>query len=149
MTHPPDSKITKSDIPGFILERTAKRMKQACAQALRKAKVDMTVDQWVILQELDKEDGLNQNELAERSFKHAPTVTRIVDTLTEKGLLERQPDPNDRRRYNIRLTSTGQLEIKRILPIIKDFREQCWEGMSEEDLKKMMNLLNQIFDNLK
>lgn len=149
MTHPPDSKITKSDVPGFILERTAKRMKQACAQALREANVDMTVDQWVILQELDKEDRLNQIELAERSFKHAPTVTRIVDTLTEKGLLERQLDPEDRRRYSICLTNAGQLEIKRILPIIKDFRKRCWEGMSEEDLKKMMKLLNQIFDNLK
>ena len=149
MTHPPDSKITKSDVPGFILERTAKRMKQACAQALREANIDMTVDQWVILQELDKEDGLNQNELAERSFKHAPTVTRIVDNLTEKGLLERQPDPEDRRRYSICLTDSGKLEIKRILPIIKDFRERCWEGMSEDDLKKMMKLLNQIFDNLK
>ncbi len=136
MTQQPEPTISKSDIPGFILERTAKRMKQACALALREAKVDLTVDQWVLLQELDKEDGLNQFELAERSYKHAPTVTRIVDTLTQKGLIERQADPADRRRYNICLTKAGKGEIKRILPIIKDFREKCWEGMSEKDLKK-------------
>ena len=93
MTQQAESTISKSDIPGFILERTAKRMKQACAQTLREANIDLTVDQWVLLQELDKEDGLNQFELAERTYKHAPTVTRIVDTLAAKGLLQRQLEP--------------------------------------------------------
>ena len=148
MTQSPESTISKSDIPGFILERTAKRMKQACAQALREANITLTVDQWVLLQALDKEDGLNQFELAERTYKHAPTVTRIVDTLTTKGLLQRKTDPEDRRRYNVCLTKAGKKEINRIFPVVKAFREKCWEGMSDRDLKKMIHLLNQIFDNL-
>ncbi|MCB0643359.1 MAG: MarR family transcriptional regulator [Phaeodactylibacter sp.] len=147
----PTSALTtqpNSEVLGFIIERTAKRMKQACQQRLKAAGFDITVDQWVILQELDKEDGLNQYEIAKKTYKDAPTITRIIDLLCKKKLTRRVLDSADRRRYCIRLTDLGRRHIEEILPVIQEFRLQAYQGLPTEDLKGMMGLLNTIFDNL-
>ncbi len=138
----------KTELSGFVLERTAKRLKLAFKRVLGEAKVGVTVDQWVILQELQKEEGLSQYTIAERVFKDAPTVTRIIDLLCQKGLTERQPDPEDRRRFSIHLTAAGREKIGDILPLVHAFRERAWAGLDDQELNRLSSILNTIFNNL-
>ena len=49
---------------GFLIERSSKRMKQVCQQILKEKGFNITVDQWVVLQELNKNDGQGQIALA-------------------------------------------------------------------------------------
>jgi len=133
---------------GLVLERTAKRMKQYFQQQLLDRGAGVTVDQWVILQQLQRNDGMSQHELAQATFKDAPTVTRILDLLSEKGLLRRTPDEADRRRYRIELTKQGRARIEQVLPIVREFRRQAWTGLSDNDVDRLVESLNQIFDNL-
>ena len=53
------------------------------------------------------------NEVAGAVGRGAPAVSRSVDTLVRAGLVERQPDPNNRRRLALRLTSEGRGELGR------------------------------------
>ena len=138
----------KSEISGFILERTAKRMKQFFQQKLMQADADITVDQWVILQELDREEGLSQLEIGQATFKDAPTITRIIDLLCKKGLTRRTPDPKDRRRFRIKLTPEGQQRIREVLPTVKSFRREAWQGLREREVDQLVRTLNKIFENL-
>ena len=138
----------KLEISGFIIERTQKRMKQHFQRLLKEAKAGITVDQWVILQELDKKDGLSQFELAQRTYKDAPTMTRIIDKLCAKGLIVREADPEDRRKFSINLTTEGFKTIKLVLPVVQDFRKAGWKGLQLEDLNHLVNTLNVIFENL-
>ena len=138
----------KSEISGFILERTAKRMKQYFQQCLAGAEAGITIDQWVVLQELDKQDGLSQLEIAKATFKDAPTITRIIDLLCQKGLTERVVDTEDRRRFKIHLTEEGNSRIKQVLPIIRKARSDAWEGMRDEQIDQLVFLLNKVLDNL-
>ena len=137
-----------SAVSGFIIERTAKRMKQACQQRLKAAGIDITVDQWVILQELAQKDGLSQYEIAKKTFKDAPTITRIIDLLCKKELTTRVLDTQDRRRFKICLTDQGKKYIEDILPVIHDFRQQAYQNLSTENMSQLIELLNTIFDNL-
>ncbi len=136
-------------ILGFVIERTSKRMKQFFQRMLKDAKTGITVDQWIILQVLDKEDGISQLEIAKETFKDAPTVTRIIDLLVNKNLLERISNTKDRRRFNIHLTATGRAKIEEVLPIAVQFRAKAWDGLAEEDKSQLTNYLNIIFKNLK
>lgn len=138
----------KSEISGFILERTAKRMKQFFQQELVQAGADITVDQWVVLQELNREEGLSQLEIGQATFKDAPTITRIIDLLCKKGLTHRSPDPEDRRRFRIQLTGKGQEKIREVLPTVKAFRREAWRGLKEEEVDQLVSTLNKIFENL-
>lgn len=144
-----DSKDRKAEIPGFIIERTAKRMRQSFKGVLKKMDAGVTIDQWAILYELEKEDGLSQYELANRTFKDAPTVTRIIDLLSDKKLTNRVPDPGDRRRFNIFLTDTGKRKIEEIIPAARSFREKVWDGLDEKTVDLLIKSLNKVFINLK
>ena len=112
-------------MPGFTLERTAKRMKQFFQQTLTAAGTEITIDQWVVLQTLNQQNGLSQLEIARATFKDPPTITRIIDLLCHKGLTERITDPEDRRRFRIQLTDGGYQKIDEVLPIILKSRGYC------------------------
>lgn len=133
---------------GFIMERTTKRMKQYFQRLLTEADAGITVDQWVILQQLEEEDGLSQLSLAQATFKDAPTVTRIIDLLAQKGLVEREMDSNDRRKFRICLTPDGRMKIKDVLPLVIQFRESAWSGLTGEQMENLVNTLNHVFNNL-
>ncbi len=142
------SQSGQSAIWGYTIERTAKRMKQVYKRMLKEAGAGITVDQWVVLKLVSDRDGLSQLEIAEQTDKDAPTVTRIIDLLVQKELCERQADPEDRRRFSIRLTEAGRLKIKEVGPIVRAFRKRGWEGLSETDLEQLMRTLNLIYKNL-
>ena len=137
-----------SDSFGFVIERTAKRMKQSYQKMLRDAEIDITVDQWILLKTIYKNDGSSQYEIAASTFKDAPTVTRILDLLCNKELIERVADPSDRRKYNIKITKKGNQQVQEILPVVKSFRAKSWNGLSKKQLSDMTELLNIVFDNL-
>ena len=138
----------KLKILGFVVERTSKRMKQSFQRLLKGANAGITTDQWVILQLLAQEDGISQLEIAKQTFKDAPTVTRIIDLLVNKGLLIRQADKTDRRRFNIHLTAEGHAKIEEVLPIAIEFRARAWEGFTDEDKSQLSTYLNRVFKNL-
>lgn len=138
----------QSELPGFILERTAKRMKQFFQQQLAAAEAGITIDQWVILQLLGQQEGLSQLDIARATFKDAPTVTRIIDLLCRKGLARRVPDPVDRRRFNIQLTEEGRKKTEAVMPVIRTARRQAWQGLTDEDIARLTDILNTVFDNL-
>ena len=141
-----DKKLATSAV---ILERTAKRMKRFFQERLVAADAGITVDQWVVLNQLDKEDGQSQLEIAKAVFKDAPTVTRILDLLEEKALIMRVPDTADRRRFNIQLTSAGKRKVEEVWPYMKAGRQKAWAGLDDESIDQLTESLNHIFENIK
>ncbi|MBK9256219.1 MAG: MarR family transcriptional regulator [Saprospiraceae bacterium] len=110
--------------------------------------IDITVDQWVIIQLLKKHGVLSQQHLADLSFKDAPTVTRIIDLLENKKYLSRNPDKNDRRKFIIALTEDGTEIYHMILPILQEFRMESYAGLSNKELSTLEYILDKIFTNL-
>lgn len=79
---------------------------------------NMTRAQWVILVRLSFQPGLSQKELAELLEVEPITVARLVDRLEARDMLERRPDPSDRRVWRLHLkeaarTILGQVEWHR------------------------------------
>ncbi len=138
----------RPDMPGFTLERTAKRMKQFFQQTLAAAGAEITIDQWVVLQTLNQQNGLSQLEIAKATFKDPPTITRIIDLLCHKGLTERVTDTRDRRRFRIQLTDEGRLKIEEVVPIIQRARRKAWGNLDNQQIDQLMDMLNIVFTNL-
>ncbi len=141
-------KDSRSDLSGFVLERTARRMKQFVQERLSSANTGITVDQWVVLQELNRQEGLSQLEIAKATYKDAPTMTRIIDLLCEKGFTRRLADPADRRRFSIQLTAAGREKIAEVLPIIQSVRREAWSALSEEEIADLSRMLDAVFTHL-
>jgi DNA-binding MarR family transcriptional regulator len=68
----------------------------------------MTNTQRLALYELALGGPRRLNDLADRMAVSAPTASRAVDALVELGLVERVPDPTDRRALQIDVTAAGR-----------------------------------------
>lgn len=133
----------------FLLDRTARRVKQFAQQRFNELGLEITVDQWLIVKQLYGHGPMQQNELAELVFKDNPTLTRILDLLAKKNLISREPNPADRRSFLVGLTKEGKKTVETLRPKISDIRLQAWQGLSQRDFVHFKKVLDTIYENLK
>ena len=132
----------------FLLDRTARRVKQYAQQKFKDLGFNITVDQWIVMKQLHANGSMKQNELAELLFKDNPTLTRIIDLLCDKGLTLRTIHPDDRRSFIVSLTKEGVKKIELLSPKVKNIRLKAWDGLSERDFNQFKKILNTIYQNL-
>lgn len=77
-------------------------------QLRRRAVGDLTLSQISALVSLEQHGPLRAGDLAAREAVSAPTMTRILAVLEERGLVERAVDPSDRRASSVALTLAGE-----------------------------------------
>jgi len=132
----------------FLLDRTARRVKQYAQQKFKELRLNVTVDQWLVLKHLYENESMKQNELAELLFKDNPTLTRIIDLLCGKGLAVRKLHPSDRRSFQVELTKQGRKKVEQMKPKIQKIRLKAWEGLSKDDFLQFRKVLDTIYNNL-
>lgn len=132
----------------YLLDRTARKVKQYAQRRFNAANYDITVDQWIIIKSLYSNNDLNQSQLAEITDKDHPTLTRIIDLLCKKGLTERQIQPNDRRCFVIHLTELGKQRVAEWTPQMAEIRMKAWQNLTEGDYKDLKRILDTIYKNL-
>ncbi|MEM9930450.1 MAG: MarR family transcriptional regulator [Bacteroidota bacterium] len=135
------------DNVGTLLDRTTRLLKAHFQRAFRDAQIDITPEQWVVLDHLYKAGASSQTDLANGTFKDAPTVSRIIDKLAGKKLAERKRFPNDRRRYQVDLTARGREVHELLLPRVEQLRVLTWSGLTQSDYDELTRILDQIRDN--
>src|ERR1700681_3147950 len=72
------------------------------------AELDLAPLQAKALHELNVEPPISMRELAERLRSDPSNVTGLIDRLEARGLVERRPDPSDRRVKGLALTADGE-----------------------------------------
>jgi DNA-binding MarR family transcriptional regulator len=132
----------------FLLDRTAKKVKQYAQHQFKMGDFDVTVDQWLVLKNLSENGLMSQTELANLVFKDHPTLTRIIDLLCKKGYVERVMHPQDRRSFQLHLTETGKAKVTALKPKVLEIREKAWENLNETDFEEFKRILNTIYQNL-
>jgi DNA-binding MarR family transcriptional regulator len=92
-----------------------RRLVQSLRRAAQKAKrqVGLSSAQLFVLQKLSEARALSVNALAERTATDQSSVSVVIARLAEKGLVARRPDPKDRRRVRLSLTSRGRSLLHR------------------------------------
>lgn len=131
---------------GIYIDRTYKVVRQDLINRFKKAEIDITPEQWVVLSKLEK-STMNQTDLANGSFKDKHTVSRILDLLVKKGFVVREQDPEDGRKYLVSLTTTGKNELDEAKPHVYASRELGWENLSDEEYTQLLLLLDKVFTN--
>jgi MarR family transcriptional regulator for hemolysin len=91
--------------PMFWLRRAMLAMHRAVQEEL--SRHDLTGAQFEVLRNLWRQDGMEQRTLQERLGVSSPTLTGVIDTLVERGLVERRQSPGDARVKQLFLTRGG------------------------------------------
>ena len=136
------------DVILFQIDLTSKVSKQYSQREFDKLKLGITVEQWVVLKIISENKDLSQKELANKSYRDPASITRTIDLLEKKDLVVRKNIPNNRRVYNISLTEQGESFIKSNMKIIKEHRELSIQGLSNDDLNSLSDLLSKIRGNM-
>jgi MarR family transcriptional regulator, organic hydroperoxide resistance regulator len=133
---------------GFWIHRVYQASRNEMYRVFREHGEEVTPEQWAVLIRLWERDGRSQSELSESTFRDAPTMSRIVDGMESRGLLERRPHPGDGRVRVIHLTRKGR-ELERVLvPLVQQIVERMVEGIAERDLVTTRAALRRMFANL-
>lgn len=75
---------------------------------------ELTPSQVAALAAIGRHGPLTPSELADIERIQRPTATRVLGLLEQAGLIERQPDPLDRRSALVRVTSEGRARLRRL-----------------------------------
>ncbi len=131
----------------FILNDVARLLRTYADY--KAAQFGMTRAQWVVLVRVDRSEGLNQSELAEVLDLQPITLTRQIDKLCDSGLIERRPDPNDRRAKRLFLTAAARPLLKQLGSLGEETMAGAVEGVSQASIEQMISQLAIVKDNLR
>ena len=115
----------------------------------RAAGLDITVEQWSVLVHLWKQDGLNQQDLCNRTFKDKPSITRLLDNLEKQGLVQRVMCVGDRRNKLIYLTDAAKGMRDFTMELANATLNEGLEGVPPEQLEVVKKVLELVYENLK
>jgi DNA-binding MarR family transcriptional regulator len=123
----------------FLLHDVARLMR---IDADKRARAHgMTRAQWAILIWLERQSGLSQKELAEILEVEPITVARLIDRLEARGMVERRPDPKDRRIWRLHLCPPAHSVLREIDRQRAQMRALVTEGLDHATLETMTEAL--------
>lgn len=137
-----------NDLILFQLDKTNKMAKQYSQCEFDRLKLDITVDQWVLLKIIEENGPLSQRELAALSVRDPASITRTLDLMEKKSWINRESIPGNRRQYNIQLSEDGKKFVKTNMKMIKKHRLKSTNGFNKEELELLKNMLKKIQDNM-
>lgn len=115
---------------------------------MRARELGLTRAQWRVLARLRRREGINQKELAEILEIETITLTRHIDRLEAKGLIERRRDPSDRRAWKLHLNPKVQPILDTMRKISEQTRIEALKGISDGDSEQLIETLLRIKENL-
>ena len=130
------------------LNLVACKFKQHTAVMLRQNDVDITPEQFLLIDLLWNQGSMSQQKLADEMGKDKNSITKFIDGLEKKQLVERRQDRNDRRSNIIVLTPKAEemkLGAKEAGISILD---GILEGISEEELRSFLQTLKKLSANM-
>ncbi len=131
----------------YQLEKTIKLYRRYVQARFKDQGFGITVDQWLVLKALSENTKLTQSDLAELVFKDKASMTRLIELLVLKKLVQRAAHETSRRRFKLTITEKGHELIAQITPLVKDNRKHGLHGISLAELQTTEQTLKKIINN--
>lgn len=124
------------------------RLKKYLAEVFRQNNVNLTAEQYLVMDTLWNEGTLTQQEIAYIIQKDKNSVTQFVDNLEKKGLVTRSVSKDDRRVNNIVVTEQGMAMKDSTKQLAIETMNKALAGIPEEDVLTFVDVLKKICDNI-
>lgn len=131
----------------YTIDKAIKTYRQFAQEQLKKANIDITIDQWLILNTIMEQPGISQAHIADYVFKDDASVTRIIEKLVEHKYLKRNFHESDRRMTSLKLTIRGIDVIRKVNRVAVKYREVALDGLSKKEIDLTEETLLKIVAN--
>lgn len=107
----------------------------------------LSVTEWRVIAILGRFPGLTASEVMQRGAMDKVAVSRAVAKLQEKGLLDRSPHSEDRRRLPLRLSpGKGNALFHKVVPKALAYEQKLLKALSEDELSRLKRLVQKLQD---
>ena len=124
------------------------KMKKHIAAVFKKEGINLTAEQFLVMDALWNEGEMTQQTIAYIIQKDKNSVTQFIDNLEKKGLVQRVVGSADRRVNNIKLSKTGLTMKDNTKKVAIAAVNDILQGIPEEDLKAFVKVLNRAGDKI-
>jgi len=136
----------QQDSLGFLLADVSRLLRRAFREQLEGS--PLTHAQARALVYVARNEGVRQIELADLLDVQPITLARLIDQLAEAGLVERRPDPADRRAYQIFLQDAAAPHLAAIEQVVLRVRAEAMRGLDAQQAALVMSALRTMRANL-
>ena len=124
------------------------RIKKCFIDKLQENGINITPEQYLVLDILWEKQSLSQQNIADIIQKDKNSVTKIIDSLEKKNLVRRVVDKNDRRINKIELTDEGLALEKITTEVAISFMNDVVKGIDNQELDTYVNVMKKLINNL-
>jgi DNA-binding MarR family transcriptional regulator len=132
--------------PFYLLNRAVSRYNIILAPKLRAIGLD--IPSWRVLMVLSEKSPRSIGQIAEASVINLSTMMRIVQRMSDVGLITSAPSQHDARVTEVFLTEGGTAKLAEARTVTSPVYAKLIEGFSEPDFNDLIGLLNRLHDNL-
>ena len=133
---------------GADILHTARTFKNAIKEECINQGINYTYSQIIMILSFHT-DGLTQNEIVEHTRLKAPTISLTLKNMENDGYIKRMTSLDDSRVIIVTLTEKGFELDKNIKKCFKKVEEKMIESLSDNDVKKLKEILEKLRDNLR
>lgn len=130
---------------GQLLIRAARLWNEQAVRRLRETNPSVRLAHTLLLPHIDLE-GTKLTELAARIGISKQAVGEIVDDLEAQGLLERIPDPRDRRAKLVRFTAKGRKGLLAGLAVLEEKEAEVATSLGERQMESLARTLRRLVE---
>ncbi|MFI5736297.1 MarR family winged helix-turn-helix transcriptional regulator [Kribbella sp. NPDC051587] len=135
--------MTLSETTTFVLHKVAVASRRAIAARLAE-RPGLTLWEYAALAELTDQGAVAQHVLAAGLGIDTSDMVRLMDDLIAKGLVARDRDPADRRRYRIDLTAKGRRAAKTARAVIQEVEQTTLQPLSAAERATLLKLVAKV-----
>lgn len=104
----------------------------------------VTEQQWRVIRALYEYGDMDVTALAEQTFLHMPSLSRILRDMVKRRLVSRQPSPEDQRRFIISLSASGRRLIEATGSLSEEQYRLIEKKFGRQRLEELYELLDQL-----
>lgn len=135
------------DIIFYNMDKAIKSYRMYAQKRLKEHGFRITIDQWLIIKTILENPNISQQDIAKNVFKDNASVTRIIELLVKSKYLERQDNPDDRRKSNLIVTEEGKSIIYQVQNLVLENRKNALDSVTTDELETMNKALKKVIQN--
>ncbi|WP_077963353.1 homoprotocatechuate degradation operon regulator HpaR [Ensifer adhaerens] len=108
------------------------------------ARHDITEQQWRVIRILAEAGRVDASEMADKAFILAPSLTRIIRSLEERGLITKHKDADDGRRVLLEIAPEGMRVIADVSPESRAIYEELETRYGRERVEVLLDMLDEL-----
>jgi DNA-binding MarR family transcriptional regulator len=132
--------------PGFWINRASRALLRHCDARLRP--LGFTMSHLPVLRALAHGGALSQKDLAQIARVEPPTMAEMVARMERDGVVQREPNPDDRRGVLISLTQRSRGRLPEAKAALVDAEREAMAGLSDAEQQLLRGLLQRVVKNI-